>query len=308
MSGRCRSNRTGPPYSVRVSTPARTARATARRDVGAFLASRRARVSPGEAGLAPGVGRRRVKGLRREEVALLAGISVEYYSRLERGHVGAVSDAVLDSLARVLRLDELERAHLTELVRTAGGSPTGARTGSPSTARPELAGLLDVIGAPAFVRNARLDILAANPLARVLYAHVFEVAATGDDGTCPNLARSLFLDPRSRTYYLNWDRLADNAAGTFRIELARSPGDRDLARLVERLLAESEEFRARWSAHAVDRYGTGEQEFNHELVGELTLRYEALEVVADPGLTLLVYHAAPGSADAAALSRLSTSI
>ncbi len=289
-------------YSERVT--ARDARAAARREVAEFLASRRARITPQESGLPPAIGRRRVAGLRREEVALLAGVSVEYYARLERGRVGAVSEGVLESLAQVLRLDDVERAHLAELVRTTGGGAS-ENPGGPGEVRSDLSDLLDLMpDAAAFVRNARLDLLAANPLARALYAHVFDTAAAGAPGAVPNLARSLFLDPRSRAFYRHWPRLADNAVGGLRAEAARSRADRDLADLIEQLSERSEEFRTRWTGHVVDHYRSGDQHFRHELVGDLTLRYEALDVVADPGLTLLVYHAEPGSPSAAALARL----
>lgn len=289
-------------YSERVT--AHDARAAARREVAEFLASRRARITPQESGLPPAIGRRRVAGLRREEVALLAGVSVEYYARLERGRVGAVSEGVLESLARVLHLDDAERAHLAELVRTTGGAASDS-PGAPGDVRPELRDLVDLLpDAAAFVRNARLDVLAANPLARALYAHVFDTAAAGAPEAVPNLARSLFLDPRSRTFYRYWPRLADNAVGGLRAEAARSRADRDLAVLIEQLSERSEEFRTRWTGHVVDHYRSGDQHFRHELVGDLTLRYEALDVVADPGLTLLVYHAEPGSPSAAALARL----
>ena len=187
-----------------------------------FLASRRARITPQESGLPPAIGRRRVAGLRREEVALLAGVAVEYYAGLERGRVGAVSEGVLESLARVLHLDDAERAHLAELVRTTGGAASDS-PGAPGDVRPELRDLVDLLpDAAAFVRNARLDVLAANPLARALYAHVFDTAAAGAPEAVPNLARSLFLDPRSRTFCRYWPRLADNAVGGPRAEAARS--------------------------------------------------------------------------------------
>ena len=218
----------------------------ARRELGEFLATRRARITPQQAGLPNYGGRRRVPGLRREEVALLAGISIEYYTRIERGSVRGVSDDVLDALARALQLDDVERAHLLDLVRTASTSRSGRsrRTSGRDQVRPSVQRLLDsMIGVAAFVRNARLDILSANQLGYALYAPAFL-----DPVRPVNLARFVFLDRHSIEFYADWNRIALDAVGSLRAEAARSPDDHDLMALIGELATRSEEFRTRGPA------------------------------------------------------------
>lgn len=280
-------------------------RRAARSQVGQFLTAHRARVTPDEAGLPAGIGVRRVAGLRREEVALLAGISVEYYAKLERGAVGEVSPAVLHALTRVLRLDAVEADHLEALVRTAAGHEPAPRARAGDQVRPGLQRVLDLLEpAAAFVRNARLDVLATNVTGRALYAAVFDRVGAGPADP-PNLARYLFCDPRSHESYADWAVLADEAVGTLRGQLGRSPNDAHLHRLVDDLTAASGEFRSRWEAQTVRRYRAGRQGFHAPGVGALDLDYEALDVVADPGLTLLIYSAAPESEDARRLAAVS---
>jgi transcriptional regulator with XRE-family HTH domain len=266
-----------------------------------FLTSRRARITPEEAGLGAYGRRRRVSGLRREEVALLAGISVEYYIQLERGTVRGVSEDVLEAIARALRLDDVERTHLFDLVHAAKQRPSRRRR-TPERVRPRVQRVLDTItGSAAFVRNGRLDILTANRLGYALYSEVF-----ANPDRPANLARFIFLDRRSHHFYGDWDGIADAAVGNLRAQAGRDPYDRDLTDLVGELSMRSEEFRVRWAAHDGRQYRSGTQPFRHPLVGDLTLSYEALELTADIGQTLIVYTAQPGTPSQQALNRLAS--
>jgi transcriptional regulator with XRE-family HTH domain len=268
-----------------------------------FLTSRRARITPEQAGLPTyGTGPRRVPGLRREEVALLAGVSVDYYTRLERGNAGGVSDTVLEALARALQLDDAERAHLFDLARTTQTSAPRRRRRVQQQIRPTVQHMLDAMaGVPAFVRNGRLDILGANGLGRALYAGHFDVPAQP-----PNTARFFFLDARAPTFYVEWDRVAKDVVAVLRAEAGRDPYDRDLSDLVGELSMRSEVFRTLWAAHDVRAHDTGRKRFQHPVVGELNLTFEAMELVADPGLTMFVYTAEPGSKSEQALSLLAS--
>ncbi|MGI9009427.1 MAG: helix-turn-helix transcriptional regulator [Streptosporangiaceae bacterium] len=273
---------------------------TARRELGQFLTTRRAKITPRRAGLPDYGSHRRVPGLRREEVALLAGISIEYYTRIERGSVGGVSDEVLHALARALQLDDVEHAHLLDLVPTAKASQRGGHHGTGGDqVRPSVQRLIDAMtGVAAFVRNARLDILSANHLGYLLYSPAFLGPARP-----VNLARFVFLDPRSAEFYGDWDRIAQDAVGSLRAQAARNP-DRVLTDLIGELDASSDEFRVRWRGHDVRYYRSGTQPFRHPLVGHLTLEYDALEVPADPGQTIIAYSAPAGSAAQDALNQL----
>ena len=264
-----------------------------------FLTTRRARITPDQAGLRDYGRRRRVSGLRREEVAMLAGISVEYYTQLERGTVRGVSEDVLDAIARALQLDDVERTHLFDLVRAAKQRPAKGRK-SAEHVRPGVQRLLDsMTEAAAFVRNSRLDILSANRLGYALYSEVF---ATPDRPA--NLARFVFLDPRARDFYVHWDGIADAGAGSLRAAAGRDPYDRDLTDLVGELSMRSDDFRERWAAHDVRQYQAGTQRFCHPLVGELTLNYEALDLAADVDQILVAYTVEPDSPSQEALRRL----
>jgi MmyB-like transcription regulator ligand binding domain/Helix-turn-helix domain len=272
-----------------------------RGDIREFLTTRRGRLTPDQAGLPHYGGRRRVSGLRREEVALLAGISIEYYTRLERGNARGVSDEVIEGLARALQLDEVERVHLLDLVRTVS-APAAQRRRRPAPARvrPSVQQVLDAMtGAAAFVRNARLDVLSVNHLGAALYTQLLD-----DPELSANLARFVFLDQRAATFYRDWDRIAHDAAGSLRSEAGRNPGDRALAELIGDLSARSEQFRSRWAAHDVRYYRSGTQPFHHPVAGDLDLDYDALEVPADPGLTIVAYTAPPASAARNALRLL----
>jgi transcriptional regulator with XRE-family HTH domain len=270
-----------------------------RSEIREFLTSRRAKITPDQVGLTA-YGPRRVPGLRREEVAVLAGVSVPYYTRLERGDMSGVSESVLEALARALQLDDAERAHLFDLARAAGPMAKRRRRSAPKQIRPSVQRLLDAItGAPALVQNGRLDILAVNQLGRALYSELFR------DPTRPaNHARFTFLNPRAHDLYLDWERAANDGVALLRAEAGRDPYDRDLTDLIGELSTRSEEFRARWAAHNVRLHQTGAKRFHHPVVGDLTLSFEMMELAADPGLNLLTYTAEPGSKSDEALNLL----
>jgi transcriptional regulator with XRE-family HTH domain len=273
-----------------------------RNEIREFLTSRRAKISVEETGL-PSYGARRVPGLRREEVAILAGVSVDYYTRLERGHLSGASESVLEALARALRLDEAERSHLFDLARAA--KPTGAprRRRTPKQCiRPSVHHFLEALtGAAAVVHNARMDSVAANQLGYAFYADQFATAR----GPGPaNSARYVFLEPSAREFYADWDRAAADVAAILRYAAGRDPYDRDLSDLVGELSTRSEEFRTHWAAHNVRLHQTGVKDYHHSVVGDLTLTYNRVELSADPGLTITVWTAEPGSKSAEALSLL----
>jgi transcriptional regulator with XRE-family HTH domain len=265
-----------------------------------FLTSRRARVTPERAGL-PTYGRhRRVAGLRREEVSLLAGISVEYYTRLERGNARGASESVLEAIGQALQLDEAEYAHLLDLVRTANAEHPPRRSSAPQRVRPTVARIVDAMtGIPVCVLNGRLDVLYANDLANALFSDLLR-----DPVRTPNLARFAFLDPRSKALWVDWEKAAWDTVAILRAEAGRNPYDRALSDLVGQLSTRSDEFRLRWATHDVKFHRTGAKQFHHPLVGDLTLAFESLELPADPGLWLLTYSAEPGSASERALAEL----
>jgi transcriptional regulator with XRE-family HTH domain len=272
-----------------------------RNEIRDFLISRRAKITPEQAGLPAYGGNRRVSGLRREEVAMLAGVSVDYYIRLERGNARGVSDTVLENLVRALHLDEAERAHLYDLVRAAN---TGARAPRPGKqqVRPTVQRLLDAMTmAPAYVRNGRLDILAANRLGRAVFAPVFDSPAKP-----ANIARFLFLDPVASDFYHDWDRHSSDAVALLRAEAGRSPTDRALSDLIGELSTRSELFRTRWADHNVRQHRAGVKHFHHPVVGDISLAYESMELVADAGLILNGYSAEPGSPSQDALNLLAS--
>ncbi|MFE7980434.1 helix-turn-helix transcriptional regulator [Streptomyces shenzhenensis] len=263
-------------------------------EVREFLTSRRAKITPEQAGL-PSGSRRRVPGLRRSEVAALADVSVEYYAKLERGNLAGVSPAVLQAVARALQLDDAERAHLLNLAQAADGSDALARprrrSARPWSPHRSLQWVLDAVTAgPAFIRNGRMDLLAVNQLARAFYTDIY---ATPHNQA--NLARFNFLDPTSRRFYPDWDQAADITIAILRTEAGHSPHDKDLHDLVGELSTRSNNFRTRCGAHNVRHHGTGTKRFHHQTVGDLTLAYEGLEMAAEPGLTLTVYTAEPAS-------------
>jgi transcriptional regulator with XRE-family HTH domain len=267
-------------------------------DISKFLTSRRAKVTPEQVGL-PSYGKRRVPGLRREEVASLAGVSVEYYKRLERGNLSGVSDMVLEALARALQLDDAERAHLIDLARAAGPAPAQRRRPVQQRVRPVIQRILDQMGAPAIVHNARADYVAANPLGRALYAPVFESREQP-----ANSARFTFLDPAAVDFYMDWEQVASDLVAHLRSEAGRNAYDRGLSDLVGELSTRSDEFRTRWASHNVRFHQTGTKRLHHPVVGDLELSYESMELSADSGLNLTVYTAEPGSASQQTLDLL----
>ena len=269
-------------------------------DIAEFLASRRAKITPEQVGL-PSYGKRRVPGLRREEVASLAGVSADYYRRLERGQVSGASELVLEALARALQLDDAERKHLFDLARAA--SPVAPRRAKPAKTRvrPVVQRLLDQMQAPALVSSVRCDYLAANALGRALYAPMFESPEQP-----ANSARFTFLDPVARDFYPEWERLASDLVAALRSQAGSNPYDRNLQDLIGELSTRSDEFRVRWAAHNVRFHRTGRKRLHHPIVGELELSYETLTLDADDGLRMALYTAEPDSASQQALDLLAS--
>lgn len=272
-------------------------------DIREFLTSRRARLTPADVGLPDFGGRRRVPGLRREEVSLLAGISVEYYVRLERGNASGISDSVLEGISRALQLNQAEHAHLRDLVHAANQGPrtqrrrpaTRTQQISPGTQR-----LLDAMTAvPAIIQNGRMDVIAMNPLGRALFSEMF-VAPSGP----VNFARFLFLDPRGRMAYRDWTDSAEQIVALLRAASGRTPWDAALQDLIEELTHRSPEFRELWGAHDVRVHLAGVKLFHHPDVGDLDLFYEAMQLTADPGLQFVGFTAEPGSTSDDALRLL----
>jgi len=270
-----------------------------RSEIREFLVSRRARISPQQAGLLPH-GIRRVPGLRRSEVAALAGVSLEYYTRLERGNLAGVSDSVMQALARALQLDDAERTHLADLARNCGpASRRPRRKPHGAAVRPNLQRMLDALtGAPALVLNGRADLIAANALGRALFAPLYERA------DLPNHARFVFLDTLAGQFWTDWDRVADASVALLQVQAARQPYDKALADLIGELCTRSDHFRVRWARHDVRAHTTGTKRLHHPVVGRLELTFEVLMPAADGDQSLVVYGAEPGSATADGLRLL----
>ena len=263
-------------------------------ELGAFLKARRAALDPADLGLPPGVTHRRVKGLRREELAQLAGISVDYYTRLEQGRGKNVSDAILDALARALRLDPGEESYLHNLA-----APKRREKPAPQRVRPELQQLLDAIQAPAFVFGRYLEVLAWNALGGAV---AFDFAQLDER----NIAKLSFTGDQAKELYPEWDAVAREVVANLRAEGGRHPGDPEFARLVEELSLASAEFRELWTEHAVREKAQGWKVLRNPVVGELRLRYETLRLPDDPDQGLVIYHAEPGSASEHALRLLAS--
>lgn len=261
-------------------------------EVREFLTSRRANLTPEQAGI-PGGGNRRVPGLRRGEVAALAGVSVEYYARLERGNIAGASESVLHAIAEALQLTDAEQEHLADLARAANTEHSAAprrRSGRNTAIRPGMQLMLDAItGGPAVVRNGRMDVLAANLLGRAFHAETFDGPGEG------NIALYLFLDPRARKFYPNWEAAADIVVAILRTEAGRDPYNKAIQDLIGKLSTCSDEFRVRWGRHNVRQHGAGTKSFHHPIVGDLTFAYEAMQFIQHPGLTFLIYVPEPGS-------------
>lgn len=271
-----------------------------RQELRDFLVSRRARITPEQAGLPSGTSARRVPGLRRSELAVLANVSVEYLTKLERGNASGVSDAVLEAVGQALQLDVAETSHLFDLARGARTVSGSRRRPPQQRVRPGVQQLLDAMpGVPAFVQNGRLDILAANPLAKALYSELY---AKDPDGT-PNGARFVFLDERSVGLYPDWNKAAADTVAALRAEAGRNPTDRSFNELLGEL-SHSDRFSVLWASHNVRWHTSGTKRFRHRVVGELTLAWEGLELAGDQGQALIAFTAAPGSASAEALAFL----
>jgi transcriptional regulator with XRE-family HTH domain len=268
-----------------------------------FLTSRRGRITPEQAGIrAFGSGPRRVTGLRREEVASLAGVSVAYYTKLERGDASGVSDTVLEAISRALQLDDAERSHLFDLVRAQQPvSRTRRRRSATKTIRPGVQRLLDRIDAPAYVRNGRMDVLAMNRLYEALFSEMLV-----NPRRPVNSARFCFLDPRATTFYVDWEQTADASVAILRAEAGRTPHDQDLMNLIGELSTQSDDFRVRWARHDVGTHDTGMKRLHHPLVGRLDLVYEGMSLAAEPDLVMFAFTAEVGSRAEEALNLLAS--
>jgi transcriptional regulator with XRE-family HTH domain len=259
-----------------------------------FLMSRRSRLTPGSVGLPDFGGRRRVAGLRREEVALVAGISVEYYTRLERGNASGVSEAVLEGISRALQLDDVESAHLADLVRAATSTTTlRPRRAAPKTQQvsPVVQQIVDgMSGMPTVVQNASLDVIASNRLGRAFYLDMYVAPERP-----VNFARYIFLDPKAREFYRDWDAVAEQSVALLRTAAARTPADKALTALVGELSMASPEFRSLWASHTVREHRSGNKQVRHPIVGDLELVFESMELSSHKGLLLIAYTATPGT-------------
>ncbi|TRW78563.1 helix-turn-helix transcriptional regulator [Mycolicibacterium sp. 018/SC-01/001] len=275
----------------------------ARAEIREFLRSRRARIAPQHSGLPAYGGNRRVAGLRREEVALLAGISVDYYVRIERGSVAGTSPEVLDAVASALQLDEAERLHLLHLARHCGKPREPRRARTTVAVRPGLQQVLDAItDAPAWIRNCRFDVLAMNRLARALYSPILV-----DSRRPANIARFVYLQPdAARALFVDYDQIVRDVAAKLRMEAGRTPHDEDLSALIGELATRSEPFRQRWASHDVRVLRTGRKRLNHPVVGRLDLDYESMHLASEQELHLNVYTAPAGTAAADGLAVLAS--
>lgn len=262
-----------------------------------FLRSRRARLTPDDAGVAPVPGHRRVPGLRREEVSRLAGVSVDYYVRLEQGRARSVSADVLEALARALQLDDAERSHLFDLAK-----PTRTRrAGGRQRVRPGVLLLLDTLTAPAFVLGRRTDVLATNALARALLCD-FDTLEPRER----NHARWVFLNPLARERYVDWEAVACDNVAALHLDAGRYPDDAALNELIGELAVKSPEFGRWWADHDVLRHANGIKRYRHPIAGEIEIHYEALALQGDPDQTLFIYSVLPGTASAQGLDLLAS--
>lgn len=270
-------------------------------DVRDFLVTRRAKITPEQANL-PTHGKRRVPGLRREEVAALAGVSVDYYNRLERGNLAGVSESVLEAIATALHLDEAERLHLFRLARAASSTPRARRALKRPQVSPSLHRVLDgMTDVAAIVRNGRMDLLAASTLGRALYSPAYDF-----EPDAPNLARFAFLSPTAHDFYPDWDGAANVAVALLRTEAGRNPHDPALTALVGEMSTCSTEFRTRWAAHNVRTHYSGKKMFRHPAVGDLTLCYDVMDLPGDGGLSLTAYTAEPTTPSADGMKLLAS--
>ena len=261
-------------------------------EVREFLISRRAHLSPEEAGLPDFGGERRVPGLRREEVAMLAGVSLDYYTRLERGQIRGASESVLHAIARALQLNDVELEYLFDLARTTAA--TRAARGRPR-ARPSVRAsvqrVLDNLAVPAVVFNAQQDLIASNLMGRALFSPHFEAER-------PNLARFIFLDPRARDYYADWPLARRMTAAMLRLEAGRDPLNSDLTALIGELSTLSPQFRMDWADQDVHEHRTGQKVYRHPEVGEIEITFDVFELPGETGLSICTYSVEEGSPSA----------
>lgn len=272
-----------------------------RSEISNFLTSRRARLSPEDAGVPLYSGSRRVPGLRREEVAHLAGVSSDYYARLERGKISGASREVLEAVARALQLDDDEREHLFNLVTITQRRSPRKKGSNRTTIRPGIQSVLDSIETPALVQNARLDRLAFNRIGRAVHS-------LREDGSEDhyNYAQWLFLDPQAKRFHRDYEHAAHNVVALLNAATAQDPYDRQLIEIIGTLSTQSEEFRALWASHDVFRHRSGAKLLTHSEVGDLEFGYESFELSTDPGLVMLVFTVEPGSPTADALKLLAS--
>jgi hypothetical protein len=268
-------------------------------EVREFLISRRANVTPGQAGL-PDVGERRVPGLRREEVAMLAGVSTDYYTRLERGKIRGASESVLNAIARALKLDDVEREHLFDLARAVPATSAGrSRKPTDGSVRASVQRVLDNMTIPAVVVNAQQDLIASNLMGRALFAPQFE----SDE---PNLARFIFLDSRARDFYVDWPLACSLTAAMLRFEAGRDPLNGDLTALIGELSTRSPQFRKNWAEQDVHEHRTGRKICRHPELGELDITYDVFDMPGEPGLSIATYTAEEGTPTADKLALLAS--
>ncbi|MFE7721453.1 helix-turn-helix transcriptional regulator [Nocardia rhizosphaerihabitans] len=263
--------------------------------------SRRERITPQQAGLPYVGGDRRVKGLRREEVAMLADLSVEYYTRMERGQLGGASESVLDAIARALQLDDDERAHLYQLARNVAPGSRRKRAEHTSPITASVQQVLDSMSVPAVVQNDRLDLLAANDLGRALYADLFTMAKKP-----PNFARYVFLDPRAEGFYADIDEAKNLLVAVLRATAGRDPLDKEVTELIGELSTRSIDFSTRWAKHNVRSHSRGRKVVHHPAVGTMDLAYDDFALPGDPHVSITTYTADPGTPSADALTLLAT--
>jgi MmyB-like transcription regulator ligand binding domain/Helix-turn-helix domain len=270
-------------------------------EVREFLISRRANVTPDRAGIPDFGGERRVPGLRREEVAMLAGVSLDYYTRLERGNIRGASDSVLDAIARALQLNDAEREYLFDLARTAPVAATARNPRpTPQAVRTSVQRVLDHMTVPAIVHNANQDLVAANLMGRALYAPHFDTEGT------PNIARFVFLDPRARDYYVDWALARRTTAAMMRLEAGRDPLNKELTALIGELSTRSPQFRKDWAGHDVHRHRTGVKSFRHPQVGVIEVAFDVFEMPGESGLQIVTYSVPPGTDSADKFALLAT--
>jgi transcriptional regulator with XRE-family HTH domain len=270
--------------------------------LGEFLRSRRGRLRPDEVGIGGGIRRRRVPGLRREELAPLAGVSVGYYTRLEQGQSPNVSDDVLDAIARVLRLNEHERAHLHRLAHPDRNADP---TAEPERLLPGLGAMVQAMtDAPALAVGRSGDILAWNRLAHALFGWNQDFEAPERRDRMVNLLRRDFLDPMSRELYVDWRQKAVDGVAYLRVSAGRYPNDSAIADLVAELTAASEEFAQIWAAHPIDTCATTTRDYHHPVLGELTFTAEFLRSREDEGQGVSVFNAPPDSTSETKLRQL----